>query len=241
MKIGMFDSGMGGTTILFETKKVLPEAEYFYIADSKNCPYGEKTDAELYKVVRANVERLCEWGAETVVVACNTATVRCIARLRAEYPSVRFVGTEPAIKLAAETDAKKILVLATPGTVAAERTGLLISENRREGQEILLLPCPGLADTIERTLEFEKYMTGPFRGEEEVFLAKPLTEVEERAVGVKLEEILAGVEFEPEVVVLGCTHYPLILENLEKFFPAAKFLHGGEGVARRVRELVFMQ
>ena len=100
MKIGLFDSGRGGTTIFEAVKKRLPEEEYLYIADSKNCPYGEKTEEELYEIVRKNVKKLLEWGAEIIVVACNTATVRCIERLRKDYKGVVFVGTEPAVKMA---------------------------------------------------------------------------------------------------------------------------------------------
>ena len=78
LKIGIFDSGHGGITVMSAVKKVLPAAEYFYIADTTHCPYGDKPDSELYPVVAANVEELKSWGADVIVVACNTATVRCI-------------------------------------------------------------------------------------------------------------------------------------------------------------------
>ena len=105
MKIGLFDSGVGGTTILSAIQKFLPNEEYKYIADSKNCPYGEKSDQELEAIVTANTDSLIGWGSEVIVVACNTATTRCISYLRDKYPTIHFVGTEPAIKLATATKA----------------------------------------------------------------------------------------------------------------------------------------
>lgn len=107
MKIGVFDSGIGGTTVLAALQELLPNEDYHYIADSENCPYGEKSDEELCRIVTANVEKLKAWGAKIIVVACNTATTRCIGYLRQQYPEIIFIGTEPAIKLAAQTDAKK--------------------------------------------------------------------------------------------------------------------------------------
>ena len=82
MKIGLFDSGIGGTTILESVKQILPQAEYHYIADSKNCPYGEKSDEELEAIVSKNVEALRDWGADLFVIACNTATTSCLSFLR---------------------------------------------------------------------------------------------------------------------------------------------------------------
>ena len=113
MKIGLFDSGIGGTTILNANKAILPDEEYEYIADSKNCPYGEKSDQELQEIVTRNAEALKNWGAKIIVIACNTATTKCISYLRNKYPEIHFVGTEPAIKLATDTNAQNILVIAT--------------------------------------------------------------------------------------------------------------------------------
>ena len=192
-----------------EIKKHLPEVECFYIGDAKNCPYGEKSDEELMRIVRGHVETLRSKGAEIIVIACNTATTKCIEKLRREYPELKFVGTEPAIKLAAETGVKKILVMATPGTIESERMARLMTDYRQKRQKIRLLACPGLADVIEAG-----------------------TGVEE-----KLAELLTRIP-EPEVVVLGCTHYSLIKPEIQKFFPGARLVDGNEGVAKRVEELV---
>ena len=210
MKIGLFDSGKGGTTILKAIQKILPNEEYRYIADSKNCPYGEKTDAELLQITSKIVEDLINWGAEIIVIACNTATTRCITKLREKYPEVKFVGTEPAIKLAANSNARKILVMATPGTIESERTAHLLSENQNPGQEIKLLACPGLADAVES-------------GE---------------GVDQILDKLLSETPRDFDLVVLGCTHYSLIKAQIQKHFPNAELIDGNEGVARRVKNLL---
>ena len=214
MKIGLFDSGMGGTTILEAIKKRLPGLEYRYIADSKNCPYGEKSEDELYEIVRGHVENLRDWGASVIVIACNTATVKCIDRLRRDYPELKFVGTEPAVKLALVTGARKVLVLATPNTIDSERVHLLANDNAAVGQEVDFKACPGLADTIE------KYYRSDIG-----------------RVGLKLDELLVPDD-SYDAVVLGCTHYPLVGDLIAKYYPNARLVDGADGVARRVEELV---
>lgn len=206
MKIGVFDSGKGGTSVLREIKKLLPDEEYYYLADSKNCPYGDKTDEELYTIVTNNVEFLRDWGAKIIVIACNTATTKCIDKLRKDFKDLIFVGTEPAVKLAVSTGAKNILILATPGTIKSERLATLLKENQKPGQSITLLPCPGLADAIEH----------------------------DKGVDAKLNELLKNAE-QPDVVVLGCTHYSLIKDKIQPFFPNAILIDGNVGVAKRVK------
>ncbi len=214
MKIGVFDSGIGGTSVLEAIKKLLPNEEYYYFADSKNCPYGEKEDDELYRIVKGNVEFLINWGAEIIVIACNTATTRCIEKLREEF-KIPFVGTEPAVRLAAKSNANKILVLATPGTIHSERLETLVKENQRQSQVIDLLPCPGLADTIEFNLNKD-----------------------ESKIYKKLKELLNNLPKDYDSIVLGCTHYSLIKPLIQEFFPSAELVDGNESVAKRVKELV---
>ncbi len=189
-----------------EIKKLLPNEEYYYLADSKNCPYGDKTDEELYTIVTNNVEFLRDWGAKIIVIACNTATTKCIDKLREDYKDLIFVGTEPAVKLAVSTGAKNILILATPGTIKSERLATLLKENQKPGQSIALLSCPGLADAIEH----------------------------DEGVDAKLNELLKNAE-QPDVVVLGCTHYSLIKDKIQPFFPNAILIDGNVGVAKRVK------
>ena len=192
-----------------EIRKILPNEEYRYIADSENCPYGEKSDEELTEIVRNNVEELKAWGADIIVIACNTATTRCIENLRREYPYLEFVGTEPAIRLAAKTDAKRVLVMATPSTIESERTQSLLEENWHSDQEFLLLACPGLADAIEKGHKVTKML-------KELFM--------------EFHDI--------DCVVLGCTHYSLIKDEIQQFFPNAKIIDGNKGVAERVKAIV---
>lgn len=215
MKIGIFDSGIGGTTILKAVQVILPNAEYKYIADSKNCPYGEKTDKELRSIVTANVETLKKWGAKIIVIACNTATTRCIAYLREQFPELHFVGTEPTIRLAANTNAKNILVMATPGTIESERLQALLEENKKPNQKIQLLPCPGLADTIEQNY--------------------PSSNLE--PIDNCLSDLFQEITASPDTIVLGCTHYSLIKEQINSHFKDAKLVDGNDGVARQVKEL----
>lgn len=210
MKIGFFDSGKGGTSVLSAVKSLLPDAEYKYIADSKNCPYGEKSDVDLKKITKLHVDNLKSWGAEIIVIACNTATTRCIEYLRGEFPELKFVGTEPAIKLAAESNAKNILVMATPGTIKSERLQTLVKSNQKPGQNITLLACPGLADAIEH----------------------------DQNIASTLDQILEGIPTADfDLVVLGCTHYSLIKPEIQQKFPSAKLVDGNEGVAKRVKSL----
>lgn len=211
MKIGVFDSGKGGTTVLQAIQELLPSEEYLYIADSKNCPYGGKSDRELLEITKSNTEKLKKWGAKIIVIACNTATTKCIEVLRRKYTDLVFVGTEPAVKLATKTGAKNILVMATPGTIRSERMMKLLEENKRNTQAIDLLSCPGLADAIENNQDID----------------------------VTLGMLLKTLQKDKyQVVVLGCTHYSLIKDEIQKFFPKAKLIDGNDGVARRVKLLV---
>ena len=227
MKIGIFDSGIGGTTVMKAIKDLLKDEEYLYIADSKNCPYGEKSNEELMKIVVKNVETLKAKGAKVIIIACNTATVKCIKNLRELYPEIKFIGTEPAIKLASESDAKNILVLATPGTVESERAQKLVAENQRQDQKITLLPCPGLADTIEHTMKFT-----------EDYQPLPLDKTEKDVINQKLQELLQNIAIEPDTIVLGCTHYSLIKPEIQNFFKSAKIIDGNSGVAHRTAAIV---
>ena len=216
MKIGLFDSGIGGTTILDAIKSILPNEEYKYIADSKNCPYGEKSDSELQTIVTKNVETLKNWGTTTIVIACNTATTRCISYLRDKYPEIHFIGTEPAVKLATDTGAQNILIMATPGTIDSERLQTLLKENQKSNQTINLLACPGLADLIE-----QNYQSGNF---------EPIMDY--------LTQLFQQIETPPDAIILGCTHYSLIKPQIKSFYKTAKLIDGNIGVAKRVKEVV---
>ena len=115
--VGFFDSGIGGTCILRAFRKLCPDVETVYIADSKNCPYGNKPAEEIVRLSEANVKKLLKKGCKMIVIACNTATAAAIDYLRAKYPEVPFVGLEPALKPAALRSKTGVVgVLATAGT-----------------------------------------------------------------------------------------------------------------------------
>ena len=208
-KIGVMDSGIGGTTVLREIRELLPKEDYIYYADSKNNPYGEKNDDLLYGIVKKGVEYLKSRNCKIVVLACNTATAKCIKRLREEYSNIVFVGTEPAIKIACDNNYKNVLVLATPATIESERLHKIIECSKKDYQNLELVSCYGLANAIERDAKEE--------------VNKILSGIKEK------------IESEPEAIVLGCTHYPLIAKEIRNFFPNAILLDGSKGVAMQVK------
>ena len=209
-KIGVFDSGIGGLTVLEELKNVLPNEDYLFYADSKNCPYGEKSDTELYDITSNIVDYLIDRDCKIIVIACNTATTRCIKYLRDKYKDMTFIGTEPAIKVACDRDYKNILVMATPATIASERTSILVNDNKKEYENIYLVPCEGLADAIE---------TDNFKKQEEI-ISSIYNEYKDKDI---------------DAIVLGCTHYPHIKDLISKYFTNAELLDGGNGVARETK------
>ena len=207
--IGVFDSGIGGLTILDEVYRLNPNYNYLYYGDSKNNPYGEKTEEELMEITSNIVEYLRDKGAKLIVIACNTATTRCMKKLRVKYPDLIFVGTVPAIKVSSDKDYKNTLVMATPATIESERTEELIRDYKRDDQNIYLVPCNGLAHAIEI-------------GNEDT-----------------IDEILEGIynEYKDkniDSIVLGCTHYPYIKDKIYAKFKC-DLLDGNLGVSNEVK------
>lgn len=210
-KIGILDSGIGGTTVLTEIKKLLPKEDYIYYADSKNNPYGEKTEQEINEIVDDIVKYLItDKNCKMIVIACNTATTRCMKNLKEKYPNIPFIGTVPAIKVACDNNYKNTLVLATPSTIDSLRTKELIRDNKKYDQEITLISCEGLANAIE------------IKNQEKI--TKILSDVKDQVKNKKIDSI-----------VLGCTHYPLIKDDINKFFPNIPQLDGSFGVAKEVK------
>lgn len=208
--VGVFDSGIGGLSVLRELEKILPNEDFYYYGDSLNNPYGEKSDEELFEITSGVVDYLVNKGCRVIVIACNTATTRCMKYLREKYKDIIFVGTVPAIKVACDRDFKNTLVMATPATIESERTMELIRDNIRKDQNIYLVACPGLANAIENNDQ------------------------------EKIEEILKDTfreykDKEIDSIVLGCTHYPFIKEDILKEMPGVILLDGSRGVAMEVK------
>ena len=212
-KIGIFDSGIGGTTTAKEIIKLLPNEDYIYYADSKNNPYGSKSNEELFEITSNIVDFLISKDVKIIVIACNTATTKCITALRNKYPNMMFVGTVPAIKVACDNNYKNTLVLATPGTIDSELTKELIDENKKQEQTIYLQKCDGLANAIETTNN-QKI---------EELLKEYLSPYQDKNINA---------------LVLGCTHYPIIKNKIHSYFPDAIILDGNIGVANRVKQLL---
>ena len=208
--IGVFDSGIGGLTIFDKIVRLLPQYDYVYYGDGKNNPYGEKSQEELMAITTNIVNNFKARGCKLIVIACNTATTRCMKKLRELYPDLIFVGTVPAIKVACDKNYKKTLVMATPATIESERTNELVHDYKRDDQEIYLVPCVGLANAIERNAKDE--------------------------INDLLKDILKDyVDKGIDSVVLGCTHYPYIKKEISAFLPDAELLDGSDGVAREVK------
>ena len=212
-KIGIFDSGIGGLTTLEEIRKILPNESYIFYADTKNNPYGEKTKEELCNITEEIVEFLLKKDVKLIVIACNTATTNCIEYLRNKFKDISFIGTEPAIKVACDNNYKNTLVMATPSTINSERTHSLLENNIKENENFYLIPCEGLANAIETKNESK--------------INELLHKYLDNYINKKIDSI-----------VLGCTHYPIIKDKIQEFFPNAKLIDGNLGVAKRVKYIL---
>ncbi len=209
--IGVFDSGVGGLTILRAVRQALPCENLIYVADAAYVPYGEKSPAQIRARAMAIGEFLVRLGAKAIVVACNTATAAAIDVLRARL-SVPVVGVEPAVKPAvAATRSGVVGVLATPATLASERYRSLI--NRFAGNiRIVAQPCAGLAEHIER---------GDLDGERTEHLLRGF-----------VDPLLTA---RADVIVLGCTHYPLVAHIVQRIAgPGVAVIENGTAVAKEV-------
>ena len=211
--IGVFDSGVGGISVLRELVKLMPNENYLYLGDSKYAPYGTKSLEEVRSLTIHNVEKLLGKGAKSIVVACNTATSAAVAVLRGMYPDLPLVGIEPAIKPAVlNNPGGRIVVMATPMTLRQEKFQKLMSRYESQAQ-IIPLPCPGLMEFVER---------GDLDGDD---LQKYLTEL---LWDFREEKI--------DAIVLGCTHYPFARKMISKVAGAeVAIFDGGNGTAREMK------
>lgn len=213
--IGVFDSGVGGLSVLRELWRELPQENFLYYADSGYCPYGGKSPSEIQSRAVAITEELLEAGAKLIVVACNTATIAAVEHLRANYP-VPFVGMEPAVKPAcALTKTGVVGVLATGSALGGEKFHRLVARHA-DGVKVITQPCPGLVECVE---------TGDLDGPRPASL-----------VAQYLEPLCAAGA---DVFVLGCTHYPFLRPLIEPMVGQyATVLDTGEAVARQTRRVL---
>ncbi|GHC64305.1 glutamate racemase [Ulvibacter litoralis] len=210
--IGIFDSGVGGSSIWQEIHKLLPFENTIYLADSKNAPYGHKSKEEITALSVKNVERLISLGCKIIVVACNTATTNAISQLRATY-SIPIIGIEPAIKPAAlKTTSKSIGILATKGTLSSLLFHKTAMEHTKD-IKMLEIVGEGLVPLIEK---------GNLEGPEMVNLLQ--------------KYVTPMIEADIDYLVLGCSHYPYLIPLLRKMLPPhIQIIDSGEAVARHTQ------
>lgn len=208
MPIGFLDSGIGGSTVLTQALRLMKNEDYFFFSDSKNCPYGDKSDEEIIKRCDEIVSYMVEQKhCKAIVLACNTASAKAVDFLRDKYKSLPIIAIEPAYKMVHDESFEGFtLVMATRGTIESEKFHRLYSKYDNGNTE--LLSCVGMADLIEQSRfdELDNY----------------------------LQNLLGKYKGRAENVVLGCTHYPLAKENIKKVLGNVKFFDGAPGVARQL-------
>jgi len=214
--IGVFDSGVGGLSVLREIRALLPAQPVYYFADQAHVPYGSRQIEEVRAFSHAITRYLLGRGARLIVVACNTASVASLRTLREEYPQIPFVGMEPAVKPAAEQSLSgRVGVLATEATF---HTAMYASVVERFARDVTLLedPCPGLVAQVEK---------GDLSGEQT------------RAILLKaLDPMLAaGVD----TIVMGCTHYPFVIPLIQTIVgPGVRVIDPAPAIARQTRRML---
>lgn len=212
--IGVFDSGIGGTSIWREIHNLLPNEKTIYLADSKNAPYGEKSKEEIIRLSMKNTDLLLDMNCKLIVVACNTATTNAIRELRAKY-DVPFIGIEPAIKPAAIHSKTQVIgILATKGTLNSElfnKTTEMFYHTKiieQIGYGLVELIENGQIESAEMTQLLHSYLN-------------PMIE--------------ANIDF----LVLGCSHYPYLIPQIRKIIPDhIQIIDSGLAVARQTQNLL---
>ena len=219
--IGVFDSGIGGLSVLKALLAELPDEDFVYLADSGHAPYGERDDAHVMARARALTEHLVGLGARALVVACNTATAAAIHQLRSDF-DLPIVGVEPALKPAvALSRTGKIGVMATRSTLASAKFKQLLASLDSQA-EFVLQACDGLASAIEKSV------SDPAAGLQDVQAACALHTAAMGRFGQHAGEI--------DTLVLGCTHYPFATDTLRGLLgPELRFIDTGLPVARQTR------
>ena len=213
--IAVFDSGVGGISVLRQLRRLMPNERYLYFGDSANAPYGTKSFQEVENLALAVAQRLVDQGVKALVVACNTATAVAIDTLRKTYPDLIVVGIEPALKIGADKyPGGHIGVMATPVTLEGEKFHRLL-ERFSDRCRVSLISAPGLADLVE-----EGKQNGP---ESEALLYGLLTPYKGKL----------------DALVLGCTHYPFAQKMIRKVLGSeTELLDGGEGTAAQTMYLL---
>ncbi|MEH6406697.1 MAG: glutamate racemase [Leeuwenhoekiella sp.] len=216
--IGIFDSGVGGTSIWKEIITLLPEESTIYLSDAKNAPYGEKSPEEIQKLSIKNTEKLIGMNCKLIIVACNTATTNAINLLRSKF-EIPFIGIEPAIKPAALSSHNKAIgILATKGTLASAlfaQTSSLYTN----GIKVIEVKGTGLVELIEAGKLYSMEMRNLLKD-----YIKPMLD--------------QNIDY----LVLGCSHYPYLIPLLREILPSSvTIIDSGEAVARQTKNILEQQ
>lgn len=214
--IGVFDSGVGGLSVLREIRQLLPNETLLYVADSGHVPYGEKSPEYIRERCVLITEHLLAQGAKALVLACNTATAAAAAELRERYPHLPIVGMEPAVKpAAAATRSGVVGVLATTGTLKSAKFAALLDRFANDVR-VITQPCPGLVERIEA-------------GELQAAATRELLQ------GYVTPLLAEGCD----TLILGCTHYPFLRPLLGELVPpSVTLIDTGAAVARQLQRLL---
>jgi len=219
LKIGVFDSGLGGLTVVSSMLDSLHGTDIFYIADTKNAPYGEKSKDQIISYSTTIAQYFIDsHQVDALVIACNTATSAAISTLRTKYPNLVIVGTEPGIKPALDiTQSGKVGILATPATLKGDKyQDLLDSLGAKDKVELFEQECPGLVEQIESN------------------------SIDTPKTTQMLEEWLSPMrEQGVDTIVLGCTHYPLASKAIQRVMQTdINLIETGEAITTRVKYLL---
>ena len=214
LPIAVFDSGVGGISVLRELMALMPEEHYIYFGDSANAPYGTRTTEEVKVLTMNAAAMLCERGIKCLVVACNTATAAAIADLRSEYPDIVIIGIEPALKMATDRFPRGTVgIMATQVTLREEKLEHLVG--RFPDATVERIPAPGLVELVEQG------------------------KAESAETEALLRQLLAPYLGRLDAIVLGCTHYPFVKDTVQRILgEGVKVLDGGEGTARQTKRLL---
>ena len=206
--ICFFDSGIGGATILREVFKTLPNENYIYYADSINNPYGNKTKEELFAIVNDVVKKLLVYNPKIIVCACNTATAMVLNDIRKKYSDITFIGTEPAVKVVFDNYKDKKAIVLTTKGTG-ESEKFKDLFGKYGTSSCYLVKAPELANLIENDKDTYSYLFN---------LLKDFKDI--------------------NIVVLGCTHFPLVKKEISRVLGDVTFIDGGIGIANRISSVI---
>lgn len=213
--VGVFDSGIGGVSVLRAIRAEMPSADLIYVGDNLHLPYGEKSMEEIRNYTRGVVKFLVDSGCSVIVIACNTASAAALKEMREQFPNITFVGMEPAVKPAAEqTQTGVVGVIATTATFQGELFASVV-ERFANNVKVLRQPCPGLVQQIEAG---------------ELATAKTKSMLHEWLDPMKAQNI--------DRLVLGCTHYPFVAETIRGILgDGVQIIDPAPAIARQVKRV----